>query len=405
MSATTALPEEMLEALLSETESDRVERKQAWTGDVPEKARQAICAFANDLPDHRKPGILFVGARDDGAPSGIAVDDQLLTTLADIRDQGKILPSPSMFVEKRRLRGADMAVVRVYPSDAPPVRYEGRIWVRIGPRRGIATAQDERILSEKRRSRDLPFDVNPLPSCPFEEINRVLFEAEYLPQAFAPDVLDANSRSYQQRLAATRMIASANDTAPTVLGVLTLGHSPRTWLPCAYIQFLRIRGTALTDPIADEAEIGGALSTLLRGLDEKLKAHLATAVDLTSADTERRSSPYPLTALQQFARNAVMHRTYENTNAPIRIFWFDDRIEMHSPGGPFGLVNAGNFGKPGVTDYRNPHIAEAMKVLGYVQRFGVGIATAQRALSENGNPSAEFVVEPNFVLVTVRKRP
>lgn len=87
-----------------------------------------------------------MGATDDGTPSGITVDDQLLKTLADIRDQGKILPAPSMSVEKRHLRGADMAVVRVYPSDAPPVRYEGRIWVRIGPRRGIATAQ--RALSE-----------------------------------------------------------------------------------------------------------------------------------------------------------------------------------------------------------------------------------------------------------------
>ena len=113
-------------------------------------------------------------------------------------------------------------------------------------------------------------------------------------------------------------------------------------------------------------------------------------------------SNYPLAALQQLTRNAVMHRTYENTNAPIRVYWFNDRIEIHSPGGPFGLVTAENFGKPGYADYRNPHIAEAMKVLGYVQRFGVGIATAQRALLENGNPPAEFTVEQNLVMATLR---
>lgn len=400
----TTLTDAELEALLDDLESDRAERKQSWAGDTPERGRQAVCAFANDLPNHQQAGVLFVGAMDNGQPAGLHVTDQLLKTLADIRSDGKTVPPPTLFVEKRILKGAEMAVVTVLPADAPPVIYNGRIWVRIGPRRGIASAQDERILSEKRRHRDLPFDACPLPSCPFEELNRTSFEGEYLPNAFAPDIIEANDRTYEQRLAACRMIAAADDRMPTVLGVLTIGNSPRTWLPCAYIQFLRIRGTEWGDPIADEESIGGTLSTVLRRLDEKLKAHLSTAMDITSEATERRASPYPLAALQQLVRNAVMHRTYENTNAPIRVYWFDDRIEIHSPGGPFGIVTAENFGRPGIADYRNPHIAEAMKVLGYVQRFGVGIATAQRLLAENKNPPAEFIVEPNTVLATVRRR-
>ena len=47
-----------------------------------------------------------------------------------------------------------------------------------------------------------------------------------------------------------------------------------------------------------------------------------------------------------------------------------DRIEVLSPGGAFGVVTVENFGQPGLTDYRNPNLAEAMKYLGYVQRFG-----------------------------------
>jgi ATP-dependent DNA helicase RecG len=68
-----------------------------------------------------------------------------------------------------------------------------------------------------------------------------------------------------------------------------------------------------------------------------------------------------------------MHRSYEGTNAPIMVYWFDDRIEIINAGGPYGRVTAENFGKPGFADYRNPNIAETMKVLGFVQRFGVGI--------------------------------
>lgn len=392
-----------LEALLGDIESDRAERKESWSGDAPEKGPQAICAFANDLPNHQKPGVLFIGAKNNGQPVGLPITDQLLTTLADIRSNGNILPPPTLFVEKRVIKGVELAVVTVMPADTPPVRYKGRSWIRVGPRRGIATAQDERILNEKRRHRDLPFDACPLPACPFEELNRTAFEGEYLPNAFAPDIIEANDRTYEQRLAACRMIATADDPTPTVLGVLAVGNSPRTWLPCAYIQFLRIQGVEWGDPIADEDSIDGTMPTILRRLDEKLKAHLSTAVDITSGAIEQRASPYPLAALQQLARNAIMHRTYENTNAPIRVYWFDNRIEIHNPGGPFGIVTVENFGRPGVADYRNPHIAEAMKILGYAQRFGVGIATAQRELAKNGNPPAEFTVEPNTILATVRR--
>jgi len=99
-----------------------------------------------------------------------------------------------------------------------------------------------------------------------------------------------------------------------------------------------------------------------------------------------------------------MHRSYENTNAPVRVYWFDDRIEIINPGGPFGAVTQENFGQPGITDYRNPNLADAMKVLGYVQRFGIGIQTAKAELKKNGNPDLEFSLEATNVLATVRRK-
>ena len=64
-----------------------------------------------------------------------------------------------------------------------------------------------------------------------------------------------------------------------------------------------------------------------------------------------------------------------------------------------------NFGQPQVTDYRNPHIAEALKNLGFVQKFGVGIVLAQKAMRENGNPEIEFKVTDWNVLAVLRRRP
>lgn len=394
--------EEELEAMLADLESDSSERKESFAGDAPTKVREAVCAFANDLPAHRRAGVVFIGARDDGSPSGLAITDELLLQLADIKTDGNIVPPPTLAVAKRRLNGADMAIIEVEPADSPPVRFKGRIWIRIGPRRATASAQDERILNEKRRHRDRPFDVQPVPSTSVADLDRRLFEDTYLGAAFAQDVLALNDRSYEQRLAAAKMIQTVDEPTPTVLGLLVLGTSTRDFLPGAYIQFLRIGGMDSADPVADELLIDGTIQDVLRRVDEKLASHNRVAVDFTSSSTETRTQPYPPVALQQLVRNAVMHRTYEATNSPARVYWYDDRIEIISPGGPYGTVTAANFGQPGVSDYRNPNLAEALRVLGFVQRFGFGITAARRALADNGNPPLQFTIEPNFVHVAVR---
>jgi ATP-dependent DNA helicase RecG len=393
-----------LTALLDNLESEQVERKAAWAGDALKKVPEALCAFANDLPDSKEAGVVFVGAHDDGTPSGLVVDDQLLITLANLKADGRTTP-PSLSVQKRRLKNADMAVVFVSPSDSPPVRFEGNIWVRTGPRRSRATAQEERILNEKTRFRGRAFDAHPLRDCALSELDREFFENQYLPQAISAEALEANSRTCIERLASTQMIASSTDECPTVLGLLTLGRNPRTWVPGAYVQFVRFQGTDSHAPVRDAQEIDGSLSAILRRLDDKLKANINVAVDFTSAIVERRQPDYPLAALQQLVRNALMHRTYENTNAPVRLHWYEDRIEIVSPGGPFDLVSKENFGTPGATDYRNPGIATALKNLGFVQKFGAGIPLAQKTLQDNGNPPLQFEVQPTLVTVTVRSKP
>ena len=393
-----------LEALLNDIESDRTERKQSFKGDTPKKARQAVCAFANDLPNHNLPGVLFIGAKDDGSPSNEPITDELLRSLADMKTDGNILPLPVLSVEKRVLKDAEMAVVTVCPSDMPPIKYEGRIWIRTGPRRSIVNEQEERILNEKRRYKNLPFDIYPIPTAKLSDLSRLIFENEYLPAAFAADVLEANTRSYEERLASCKMLMSPSETTPTVLGLLALGKNPQDFFPGAIVQFLRIDGTELSDPIIDEENIGGAIVEMLRRTEEKLAAHNRAAVDVVSGATHTINAPYPAAALQQIVYNAVLHRTYENTNAPVRVYWFNDRIEISSPGGPFGNVTTENFGQPGITDYRNPNIADVLKTFGFIQAFGRGIAITRNELKKNGNPELQFEVNQSIVLCIIRRK-
>ncbi len=391
-----------LEALLDDVESDRVERKEsAADGD---RLRQAVCAFANDMPNYRKPGILFVGARDDGTPCSLEISDALLLTLANMRSDGNIVPFPSMVVAKRKLKGHDLAVVEVQPSDAPPVRHKGVVWIRVGPRRAIASPQEERALNEKRRFRDLPADIRPIVPAPLDALDELLFRRVYLPAAIDREILLQNNRDFEQQLIACRFAHPGDTVCPTTLGLLIVGKGPSDWIPCAYVQFLRIDGTVLGDPILSEKELRGPLPEMLTELGDLLRINIRASIEFKTGTVETRTPDYPLAALQQVARNAVLHRTYENTYAPVRIYWFSDRVEIQNPGGPFGQVTRENFGMPGICDYRNPHLAGAMKDLGFVQRFGVGIATARAEMAKNGNPPPEFQVNEAHVGVILRRR-
>lgn len=387
--------------VIAHGESDRVEFKESLSGDSPRTAREAICTFSNDLPDHRVSGLVFIGVRRDGRVVGLSVNDEPLRQLSDMKTDGNILPPPSMTVSKWVLNGKEVPLVEVLPSDSPPVRYMGRIWVCTGPRRGVATQQDERILNEKRRHGDRPFDLQPVPTASEYDLDLVRFQNEYVVGALPPEIVATNDRSLTERLAATKMIIGPQAPVATVLGILTLGKNPQDYLPGAYIQFLRIDGLELGDEIVDALEIRGSIPDLLRRLDDKLTAHNHTHIDFVTSHRERRRTAYPLVALQQITRNAVMHRAYESTNAPVRVHWFNDRVEVTSPGGPFGGITSRNFGEPGFVDYRNPNLAEAMKTLGYVQRFGAGIPTTRRLLKQSGHPPPDFLVINDHVRVRI----
>ncbi len=196
-----ALPDQELIALLADRESDRVERKESAANS--DRCSEAICAFANDMPGYGEPGVLFVGVSDNGAVLGRPVTDELLRQLADLRDQGTILPPPTMTVRKLRVDGGEVAVVEVRPSATPPVRFKGRVYIRVGPRRAIASLDEERRLNERRRSLDLPFDSRPIPGSSLSDLDTYAFTSVFLPALLPPDVLAENERSIESHISVT----------------------------------------------------------------------------------------------------------------------------------------------------------------------------------------------------------
>ncbi len=384
-------------ALLRDMESDRIERTVS-TKDT-DKFAQAVCAFANDMPRHRLPGYLVIGANDAGEPTGITITDQLLQNLSALRSDGNIQSLPAIAVAKIKLGDRDVAVVEVTPSDLPPVRYKGQVWIRVGPRKAIASEQEERMLTERRIALAQSYDASPLSEAHLTDLSLALFQA-YRQEVIDPDLIAANHRTIEQQLASLRFFDSTRHLA-NVAGVLLFGKNPRYFLPGAYVQFLRLPSTTLTDRPIDQAEISGDLLGMLRELDIRIKTGIQTSLIATSTLREKLLPDYPEVAVRELLLNAVMHRDYRS-NTPIRMYWFSDRIEIQSPGGLYGEVTQSTMTRR--NSYRNPVLAEAMKTLGYVNRFGYGIQRAEAAMREGGNPPIEFQIDDSVFLAILRRR-
>ncbi|NWF85917.1 MAG: putative DNA binding domain-containing protein [Bryobacteraceae bacterium] len=390
------IQEDELRRLLAEGESDRIERT-ASTRDT-DKFSEAVTAFANDLPDHRLPGYLVIGVNDDGTPSGLTVTDQFLQSLGGLRSDGNIQPLPTLNVGKFILPDGEVAVVEVMPSDLPPVRYKGRTFIRVGPRKGVATQQEERILTEKRIAQARTFDALPCVGSSLGDLAEDLFLNTYLSQAVAPEVIAENNRDLASQLGSLRFF-DVSRQCPTHAGILLFGKNPLQWLPGAYIQFLRLDGEALTSDVRQEKCLSGDLLTVLRELESLIDLHLEARPAPQSTLRERQAANYPRVALRELLMNAVLHRSYES-NTPIRFYWFSDRVEIQSPGGLYGEASPENF--PNQNSYRNPVLAEAMKALGFVNKFGRGVLRAQEALRMNGSEPAKFVFDAHYVLAQIR---
>lgn len=391
------LTSDQLVALLADLETDRVERTTSTNN--TDKFAQAVCAFANDYPNHRKPGYLIIGVDDKGQLSGLTVTDQLLQNLGALRSDGNVLPIPALSVARFQFDAGQVAVVEVQPSDLPPVRYKGQVWLRVGPRKGIASEQEERILMERRIANARSFDATPVTGAGLHDLSLALFEA-YRQEVIDPDVIAANHRPVTDQLASLRFFDNRNQL-PTVAGLLMFGKNPRYFLPGAYIQFLRLPGDTLTELPEDQAEVSGDLLSVLRELDARLKANIHTGIEQSDGLRERLVPDYPPIAVKELLLNAVMHRDYQS-NTPVRFYWFADRVEIQSPGGLYGEVTPTTLRQ--TSSYRNPVVAECMKSLGYVNRFGYGVQRAEALLQQNGNPLPEFQIDDKVFLVTIRRR-
>jgi len=382
------ISQEDIRNLLYEPESFRIEKTVSVTDS--DKFCQAICAFANDMPDSRKRGYLLIGVKDDGSLSGLQATDSILKEISGLRTDGNILPQPNMTVQTAHFDDGDVIVVEVTPSYEPPVRYRGRTYIRVGPRKDIATLEEENILTEKRQYYVRSFDVSPCRDASLDDIDQPLFMNSYLPLAVSPEIIEKDTRNIKDKMASLRLYDKTRD-CPTNAAILLFGKNVDYFFPGAYVQFVQFDGEDNAAEIVNQNEFRGNLMSVL----PILKTFVETSVIKkwpvpVSALQEKIKYNYPEWAIRELLMNAIMHREYSG-NTPIKFYIYSDRLEITNPGGLYGNARPENF--PDVNDYRNPVISEALKILGYVNKYNRGVARVKQELRENGNGEAIFTLD------------
>ena len=387
-----------LQQLLKSTETYRIERTVS-TGNK-DKFSEAICAFSNDLPGSHKNGYLIIGADNGDIKPGFKVTDALLKNIAALRSDGNILPIPTMSVDRFAFPEGDLLICEVQPSPMTPVRYRGRVFVRIGPRRDIASEDEERILTERRTANMATFDVTPCLRARLSDLNVDMIRNGYLPKAVDADVLAGDSRSLEEQMASVGLY-DMNNHCPTNAAVILFAHRPKQFIPGAYVQYVQFGGTDKASEILNERVFTSCLFDQLPKLDTFTENSVVTTRPVpVTAFREEQVVNYPREAIRELLLNAVMHRDY-SSNMPIRYYEFSDRLEIMNAGGLYGKARPENF--PHVNDYRNPIIAEALKNLGYVNMFNRGVSRVKELFKENGNPPIDFNVDKITVFEVVVK--
>lgn len=388
--------------LIEVWENQTTEFKQEFTTDP---IRKSLVAFSNDYQE-QGGGVIIIGV-EPKAKNIVGIDgsaDDLILRITGLCRDGNIIPSIAPDIYPVTIEGKEVVVVEVKKSQRRPHRSNNKCYIRIGTSNQEATPDEEFELI--RRTGRIPFDLTPLREAALEDLDFNKFEQEFLPKRVSSDVLALNGRSSIEWLENLKFVYKEGGRyIPTVSAILLFGKQPQMFLSQSSIDFIRFEGDDPSYPIVDRKEILGTLDQLIIIGVELVERFTMQGYKFSEKSPVRTAIyEYPLRAIREALANAVVHRDYEDSRSQVSIKMFDDRVEILSPGGLFGIMTKENFGT-GVNDYRNPTLAVGLNFLGLVEKAGTGIFLIKRQMKENGSLDPTFEIGDKYLLTKLPSHP
>ncbi len=350
---------------------------------------QEMVAFSNS-----GGGTLFIGVSNDGTFSGLERDDisrlnQLVSNAASQQVRPPINPQTENIATPEGL------VMRVVVPDGiskPYMDKNGVIWVKSGSDKRKATAREE-IQRLYQSAGLIHGDEIPVPGMTVSDLDVDYFKA-FFEKNFG-EALEQQDVSLPDIL---RNMNLMKDGVLNISGALLFAKKSSYKLPVFIIKAIVFPGNDIHETdYYDSRDVTGKLADVFQqGMSFVLGniRHIQGDQDINAPGQPE----IPSIALEELIANALIHRDYF-ISAPVRIFVFDNRVEIISPGHLPNNLTIENI-KSGNSNIRNPILASyATKILPY-RGLGSGIT---RALKAYPHISFEDDRDGNFFKVIIQR--
>lgn len=355
----------------------------------PDDLAATLVAFANT-----DGGELVLGVSEGRELSGVGDSDRVARDVDNVAANNCEPPVTVLQETVRTEEGRAVLVVHISKGDMRPYRTQrGVYYVRTSS--GRRQASREELLRLFQATESLYYDETPLLRLSLQDLDLAAFES----------YLQETGQSYLLGDDPQRLLANWYLTAnghPTVAGLLLFGRKPQQHLPYAQINAARFPGTDSSHDPSDRKDLGGRLLEVIDQAERFLDLHLPVPHEIRGFEPEPRPE-LPKEALREALVNAVAHRDY-TVRGPIRLFVFDDRIEIHTPGRPPNGVDAEAM-RSGAHVVRNPWIYARLSDAGLVTRAGTGIRRIVRLVREATGREVGIEVRDFEVLLTLPRKP
>jgi ATP-dependent DNA helicase RecG len=364
--ASTMTPDE-LRALIAGGEGPQCEFKRQI--DNLESLAGEIVAFAN-----ADGGSLLVGVDDSGQVLGVSDAQTAFQTLTHVcRD--RCVPPVSPVLDTVREGEQDVLVLQVRPdlnAQKPYRTAGGRFYVRVGRDKRDATGRE--LIRIAQATGELHYDESPVWGTSLDDLHLPALEKFHELQFGLP----LAAQIEESRLPLTRLLTNlrlAHEVDGrwmlSIGGLLVFGVAPQQYLPQSRVSAVAFAGVDEDADILDRREIRGRLPDIIdearqffdRNVARPAREHGFRREDIALYDKR---------ALGEAVVNAVAHRDYSLSGSQVRLFVFQDRIEIRSPGRLPNSVSLDNI-TYGVHAERNRLIATLLTQLGYMSAIGTGV--------------------------------
>ena len=355
-----------------------------------ERLAETLVAFAN-----AEGGTILLGVDRNGAPiEGLLGDEMeealraaLVACRPPIRTEWEQLETPQ----------GTVAAIHVPRSTELHALDDGRVLIRSGQENRALGGEQVRQLASGKSSGD--YEMQEVAGAEFADLDEDVIK-DYI--ARREDKQGRQIKLPRERL--LRQIgALSGEGKPTVVGILLFGVEPQFFLPQAALTFVRFSGTDLRGPgglpgYSRRDEITGPLAHIIERTYNILMQEMRVEAVVKGLRREERTE-YPQIAVREALVNAVCHRDYRLSGRRIEIRMFDDRLEVHSPGGLPGYITIDNIVEEHFS--RNPRLVNGLYHWNYIEELGLGIDKMIEAMVQAGHSQPSFKATPHSFTVTL----